>query len=94
MTPEQIAISSALSEHMSSNRLMDMEAKIVAKHGRAVYDTARHIIEESINQPMDWSRDTMEDGLSRMAAMHREKYPWLSADARSALAFIFTFTWK
>lgn len=94
MTPEQVAISQVLDEHMSSCRLMDVEAKIVAKHGRAVYDTARRIIEESINQPMDWSRDTMETGLAKMASMHREKYPWLSPGARSALAFIFTFTWK
>ncbi len=55
MTEEQAAISRVLDEHMSSNRLMDVEAQIIAKHGRAVYDTARRIIEESINQPMDWS---------------------------------------
>ena len=28
------------------------------------------------------------------AAMHEAKYPWLTKGARSALAFIFTFTWK
>ncbi len=94
MTPEQVAISQVLDEHMSSSRLMDVEAKIVAKHGRVVYDTARRIIEESINQPMDWSRDTMESGLKKMAAMHDAMYPWLTTGARSALAFIFTFTWK
>ena len=44
MTPEQVAISQVLDEHMSSSRLMDVEAKIVAKHGRAVYDTARRIM--------------------------------------------------
>lgn len=94
MTPEQIVICRVLDEHMSSNRLMDVEKKIVAKHGRAVYDTARRIIEESINQPMDWSRDTMESGLAKMAAMHDARYPWLTSGARSALAFIFTMTWK
>lgn len=94
MTPEQIAICRVLDEHMSSNRLMDVEKKIVAKYGRAVYDTARRIIEESINQPMDWSRDTMESGLAKMAAMHNARYPWLTSGARSALAFIFTMTWK
>lgn len=94
MTPEQVAICHVLDAYMSSNRLMDVEKKIVAKHGRAVYDTARRIIEESINQPMDWSHDTMETGLAKMAAMHDAKYPWLTSDARSALAFIFMMTWK
>ena len=94
MTPEQEAISRVLDEHMSSSRLMDVEAKIVAKYGRTVYDTARRITEESIHQPMDWSRDTMETGLAKMAAMHDAKYPWLTSGARSALAFIFTMMWK
>lgn len=94
MTEEQAAVSHVLDAYMSSNRLKDVEAKIVAKHGRVVYDTARRIIEESINQPMDWSHDTMETGLAKMAAMHNAKYPWLTKEARSALAFIFTMTWK
>ena len=94
MTEEQAAVSHVLDAYMSSNRLKDVEAKIVAKHGRVVYDTARRIIEESINQPMDWSQDTMETGLAKMAAMHSAKYPWLTKEARSALAFIFTMTWK
>lgn len=94
MTEEQTAISRVLDEHMSSSRLKDVEAMIVAKYGRTVYDTARRIIEESINQPMDWARDTMETGLARMAAMHNANYPWLTKEARSALAFIFTMTWK
>ncbi|MFT3723696.1 MAG: hypothetical protein QM773_08935 [Hyphomonadaceae bacterium] len=94
MTEEQVAISRVLDEHMSSKRLMDVEAKIVAKYGRTVYDTARRIVEESINQPMDWLHDTMESGLAKMTAMHNAKYPWLTKGARSALAFIFTFTWK
>ena len=94
MREDQAAISRVLEEHMSSSRLMDVEAMIVARHGRAVYEAARRIIEESINQPMDWSHDTMETGLAKMAAMHKAKYPWLTKGARDALAFIFTMTWK
>lgn len=94
MTPDQAAVCLVLDRYMSSSLLKDRQAEIVRDHGPEVYALARKIIHEAINAPVDWSKIDMNGALNAMAAMLSMRYPWLTPEARSSLAFGFTVTWK
>lgn len=52
------------------------------------------LVRESLAIPIDWSSTSLGDAGRQVAAEMGRRHPGLSAEARDALAWNFTFTWR
>jgi hypothetical protein len=95
-TSEQAAVNAILEGFMSKffNRPPEEEAAVIARYGAAALATAKAIEREVTSTDMNWKIETMDDGIAKVGARLRQKYPWMSPSARSSLVNAFCMTNK
>ncbi len=91
---DETKINEAVERCVSSDLSPDAERQIADLYGARIAAETRSVYEAALNCPVDWRTATMDDALSALHRFLDDKYPWLSAEARSRLNYCFIMAWK
>ncbi|HEX8456162.1 MAG TPA: hypothetical protein VF656_02475 [Pyrinomonadaceae bacterium] len=91
---DEAKISEAIVRSVGSYLSAEAEREIAGLYGARVAARVRAVYDDALSCPVDWRAASMDDGLSVMHQFLDEKYPWLSAEARTRLNYCFIMAWK
>ena len=91
---DQAKVNEAVARCLRSSLSEEPERRIAELYGAQVAAETRALYEDAMNCPVDWRTATMDDALDVLHRFLDDKYPWLSAEARTRLNYCFIMAWK
>ncbi|MDQ1523227.1 MAG: hypothetical protein QOE47_1151 [Pyrinomonadaceae bacterium] len=91
---DEAKINEAVERCLRSYLSPDVEQRITDLFGAHIAARTRAVYDDAMRCPVDWRTAKMDDALAVLHDFLDEKYPWLTAEARSRLNYCFIMSWK